>query len=218
MAIRDAIRKVNDRTLKARSDYERLFGSPPPLSANLNNLEASIRYNQPIQPTSEEVLANTSQDLIEQTAPLRDELIGRSEDFLGVSQPGQPSTPPLQSVTSTPQFDIVRQLADQQAKTARDSILSRLPSGGVLLDKLADVDIGKAQTLSLAGSDIYGRELDRATALATGTPLAAGLGGLGSLAQLEAARAQAAADRDAAQKNALGTGLGMFLGGFDWGD
>lgn len=208
--------KYMEKLLSARDKYQRQFGTSPPPSADVGTLERAIRFNQPfppVKPSPEEVLSNTSQDLIEQTAPLRDELIGRSEDFLGVSQPGQPSTPPLQSVTSTPQFDIVRQLADQQAKTARDSILSRLPSGGVLLDKLADVDIGKAQTLSLAGSDIYGRELDRATALATGTPLAAGLGGLGSLAQLEAARAQASADRESSQKNALGTGLGMFLGG-----
>lgn len=153
-------------------------------------------------PTPEEQLQQAAMGLIQQTDPLRTSLISRSEEFLGGGD-----------VTSTPEFMAMKQMTGQQSDMAKDRILETMPSGGVLLDKLADVDIDRARTLSMAGGSIYGDEMNRAVSLATGAPLSASMGGLGALTQLEAAREQAEAQRDAGTKSGIGGALGAFLGG-----
>lgn len=162
---------------------------------------------QPLRGTKPGTIAeDTIVDLIEKTTPLRDQLIGRAEDFLSSGD-----------VTQTPAFDVARQAADRQFQNARDSILTNLPSGGVLLDKLADLDIAKARDLSVAEAGIFDSELNRAFSLATGAPLQTGLSMLNQRAaqqtQLDAAREAAEANRDAAGKGAAGTGIGLALGG-----
>jgi hypothetical protein len=154
-------------------------------------------------PTAEDVLGGAAQGLIKQTDPLREALISQSSDFLkGGMDP-----------RATPEFSAIRQYADQQSKQAKDSILETMPSGGTLLDKLADVDIGKARTLTDASAGIYGENLSRAFSLATGAPLSTGMSGLGALTQLNAAREQSSADRDAAAKGGTGAAVGGLLGG-----
>lgn len=146
-----------------------------------------------------EAIAN---NLFQQTNPVRQELVDQSTNFLqGGMDP-----------RSTPEFAAIKSYADQQAKQASNSILETLPSGGTLLDKLADVEIGKARTLTDASAGIYGDNLSRAMSLATG-----GIGGAISARsgaeQLTAAREQANADRDSAAKGGVGTAIGGALGG-----
>lgn len=151
----------------------------------------------------EDKLKDAASRLLDQTDPLRKKLIGQSKAFLNGGM----------DVMSTPEFLAMKQFAGLQADQAKDNILETMPNGGVLLDKLADVDIGKARGLSEAAGSIYGNQLNRATALATGAPLNAAMGGLGALTQLDAAREQADADREAGAKGGIGAALGGFLGG-----
>lgn len=152
----------------------------------------------------ESALAGMYKKLLKQTDPLRKELISQSNTFL---QGGM-------DVGLTPEFNAIRSMADSQGKLARENILSSLPGGGVLLDKLADVDIEKARTLTSASSDIYNNQLNRAMSLATGSPFQGGVTGLGGLAQNELARSQAAQAQQAGQKNALGSAVGGIAGGY----
>lgn len=145
-------------------------------------------------------------NLFQQTDPLRRELIGQSADFLSGGM----------NPMKTPEYAAIRSYANQQANQAKDSILETLPSGGTLLDKLADVDIGKARTLTDAAAGIYGDNLTRAMSLATGGTQSA-IAARSGADQLTAAREQADAARDAGEKNALGSavgaGAGFYLGG-----
>lgn len=151
-------------------------------------------------------LDQIASNLFQQTDPLRQDLIGQSADFLsGGMDP-----------MATPEFAAIRSYADQQANQARNSILETMPSGGTLLDKLADVDIGKARTLTDAAAGIYGDNLSRAMSLATGGTQSA-ISARAGADQLIAAREQADATREAGEKNALGSsigaGAGLYLGG-----
>lgn len=183
-----------------KKEYIKKYGSAPP-----ENYGDIIKALQPGgQLTAEQVFSNTAQDLIKKTDPLRDALIDRSSNFLaGGLDP-----------MATPEFAAIRSYADQQAKQARDSILETMPSGGTLLDKLADVDIGKARTLTDASANIYGNNLNQAFSLATGAPLTGSMTGLGALSQMEAARNQANAAKEAGEKNALGSAVGGIAGAY----
>lgn len=169
------------------------------------NTDPSLRellYNSGRYRTFGSSLDRIAGSLFYQTDPLRRQLIGQSTDFLsGGMDP-----------TSTPEYAAIRSYADQQANQARDSILETLPSGGTLMDKLADVDIGKARTLTDASAGIYGDNLNRAMNLATfGTQSA--ITARAASDQVRAAREQTEADRDAQTKQALGQGVGMVGGG-----
>jgi hypothetical protein len=147
-------------------------------------------------------LEQIANNLFEQTYPIRQSLVGQSTDFLkGGMNPME-----------TPEYAAIRQYADQQANTAKDSILETMPNGGTLLDKLADVDIGKARTLTDASAGIYGDNLSRAMTLATGSTQAA-IGARAGADQLKAAREAADAQRDSATKMAVGEGIGGIAGG-----
>ena len=164
----------------------------------------AVSFDAPIDPVSS--LESTAIDLIESTEPLREELIGRSQDFLSGDF----------DVTETPAFANARSAAGRQFNAARDSILENLPQGGVLLDRLADLPIARAQDLELAEAGLFEQEMNRALSLATGAPFQAGLGILGTQSaqqtQLQAAQQMAEANRDAAAKGSLGTGAGAFFG------
>lgn len=141
-------------------------------------------------------------NLFQQSDPLRRELIGQSQNFLtGGMDP-----------TGTPEYQAIRQYADIQSDQAKESILDTLPNGGALLDKLADVDIGKARTLTDAKAGIYGDNLSRALSLATGSTQSA-ISARAGADQLRAAREAADADRDSAAKGGAGTAIGGYLGG-----
>lgn len=173
------------------------------LTALIEKLKGGMPPGGPGSPAnwSLDAIAN---NLFQQSDPLRRQLIGQSTNFMsGGMDP-----------MATPEFAAIRSYADQQANQARDSILETMPAGGTLLDKLADVDIGKARTLTDAAAGIYGDNLNRAMSLATGGTQGA-ISARAGADQLRAAREAASAERDAAAKGSVGTGVGMALGGKD---
>lgn len=147
-------------------------------------------------------LERMAEELFNESSTLRRRLNRQSRDFL------RNGMDPM----ATPEFAAIRHYADTQANQARDSILETMPGGGTLLDKLADVDIGKARTLTDAAGGIYGDNLNRAMTLATGGTQGA-LTAMSGAEQLRAAQEQANADRDSASKGAMGTVAGGMLGG-----
>lgn len=147
-------------------------------------------------------LDQIANNLFQQTDPLRRSLIDQSTNFMSGGM----------NPMETPEFAAIRSYADQQSKQARDNILETMPSGGTLLDKLADVEIGKARTLTDASAGIYGDNLNRAMSLATGGTQSA-ISARAGADQLIAAREQANADRDASAKGGAGAAIGGALGG-----
>lgn len=172
---------------------------------------ASQMFGRPQVPgpgANETALLNLYQGLIKQTDPLRKRLVRQSDSFLKKGMNFD--------VAGTPQFMAARDMANLQAQGARDSILENMPSGGVLLDKLADVDIDKARNLTQVGSNIFENEFNtrrnQAMSLATGGPFQAGAQGMGQLAQMDVAREQSAAAQQAGQKSGLGAAIGGAAG------
>lgn len=147
-------------------------------------------------------LAQISRRLFLETAPVRGQLIGRSQDFLG----GQP-------VTETPQFAAIKSAIDPQFQRAQQNILESTPQGGALFENLAGLEARKAGALSSAAGTLSEQELNRAFSLATGTPLTSSIGGLGTSAALQQQAGQAAAARSTAQKQGLGQAAGSIYGG-----
>lgn len=187
-----------------RDAIERRVGKNP--REIFENLGFAVPNDLILPGEAGDVLSNLAVDLIRQTEPLRDSLIDRSQDFLsGGFDP-----------TKTPAFGARKLAAETQGQNARDAILANLPAGGALMDKLADVEIAKAGSLTGAASDIFDNEMNRAFSLATGAPLQTGLGTLNSQAiadqQMRQAQMQSEAARDAAQKESMGAGLGSFAG------
>ncbi len=181
---------------------------------------ASVMFGrpQPLQPgANESALLKLYQDLIKQSGPLRQSLMNKSSNFLKNGMDFNPN------VRKTPQYNFARDQANRQSDAARDSIMETMPGGGVLLDKLADVSIDKARTLTQVGSNIYQdqlqdhrnqyqNEMNRAMQLATGGGFQTGAAGMGQLAQMDVAREQTAAAQQASQKGGAGSAAGGFLG------
>jgi hypothetical protein len=175
-----------------------------------NPVGGADKWNKPTAPlpgsgslpkipeTPSYTLADIAKRLFESTDPLRSSLIGQSADFLsGGMDP-----------TLTPEYSAIRNFANQQSSQAKDNILSTMPSGGTLLDKLADVDISKARTLTDASAGIYGDNMNRAMSLAIGSPLQTSISGTGAAAQMQAAKEQAEATESAGQKSGMGEAVG----------
>lgn len=147
-----------------------------------------------------DIQAQLAQQLFQQTDPLRRSLIGRSQDFLGGGD-----------VMESPQYADLQVQTGRAFNQAKDNVIARTAPGGALVDALTNLEGDRAAALSSGAAGLEQTELDRALALATGTVPAA-MGGLGSAANAQALLAQARAQKDAAEKGALGSAAGMFLG------
>lgn len=148
-----------------------------------------------------DVQAQLAQDLFNQTDPLRQALIGRSESFLGGGM----------DVTQTPMYQNLQRTAGINFNQAKDNAIARFAPGGALIDALTGLEGDRAGVLSQGASNIYGSELDRATALGTGM-VAPALGAIGQAGQVQAMNAQASADRNAAKMGGIGSGIGAIMG------
>lgn len=146
--------------------------------------------------------ARLAEQLFAETDPLRQQLIGRSQQFLGGG------------LDNSAQFNAFRATADPQFANARDSIIANTAEGGGLTAALANLDLNQARTLTQAQGDIENQELGRAFSLATGQTGQA-IGGLGQAGGIQAAQAQAEAAREAGIFSAIGTGAGALLGSKD---
>lgn len=143
-------------------------------------------------------LSTAALDLLAQTDPLRRSLIGRSEDFLAGNL----------DVTQSPMYAGLKQSAENQYGTARKNILATTPTGGALTSALTGLEGSRANMMTQGTSDIANQELARAMGLATGTPLTAAFGGLGTAGSIQSQMAMAQAQQNAAEKQAMGQGMG----------
>jgi uncharacterized membrane protein YgcG len=178
----------------------------PGLNDVLTSIDAANEGGPGASPLEAE-LARYYRRNLRKTQPIRNRLYNRSRKFLKGGM----------DVTGTPAYSSIRAMANQQSDQAKDNILEAMPNGGVLLDKLADVDIDKARTLTSASSDIYNSELDRAMFLGTGPGFQSSLQGIGGLAQMETARDQANHAAEVQIKgdasNAAGQAAGSYFSG-----
>jgi hypothetical protein len=137
--------------------------------------------------------------------------------------------------TTSPLFGAYRAAQEQQLATARDELMSSLPSGGALQRGLSDVGIQGALDRARALGDISALEDTKAFTLGAqsapqptylpttpytppsyGQSVAGVLGGASSAAANTVAAEQVAAQQNAAalgKKGDLGLGAGMLFGG-----
>ena len=144
--------------------------------------------------------ARLAQQLFDQTDPLRQSLISRSEDFL--SSPNS---------TESPSFLAFKQAADSQFGQAKDNVIARTAPGGALTDALVDLESNRAGALTQGAGQAYEQDTARAMTLATGTTGQA-LGGLGQAGATQAAMAQANAQQSAGKAGGLGEAAGAAIG------
>lgn len=145
--------------------------------------------------------AQLAQMLFSQTDPLRQQLIGRSEDFLGGGM----------DIAASPTYDALKLSADQNFNAAKDNALARLAPGGGLTDALVDLEGQRADVLTQGAGQIYDNELSRAMGLGAGLTNTS-MGGLGQAGNVQAGLAAANAQQSAGKAGALGQGLGSFFG------
>lgn len=135
-----------------------------------------------------------AQQLINETGPVRKDLIGDASQFL---QGGR-------DVTALPEFAAMKSITEQQFGGARDSVIGSTPEGGGLTSALAGLEADRANSLAQGTGAIAGNEVDRAIQLAT-FGAAQGSGGLGSAAITQAQRAAAESQSNAGKGEAAGT-------------
>lgn len=116
-------------------------------------------------------LTNMSQDYYGRTAPLRNQLITRLQNFMtGNLDP-----------TASPMYAPVKMNAERQFQTAKENVLSTLPKGGALYDTLAELESSKAASISTMLSQIIQDEYNKAFSMGQGSQstAAAGVGQAG---------------------------------------
>lgn len=150
--------------------------------------------------------AQIAQQLFDQTNPLRQQLIGRSNQFLTGGM----------DVTASPMFAALKQQTEAQYGNARNQIIGDTPAGGQLTQALIDLNSARANTLGQGAGSIAESELARAMMLGTGAAGQA-MSGLGQAASIQANLAQNRAMRESSMLGALGGGLGAFFGGGGFG-
>ena len=146
--------------------------------------------------------AQLAEQLFEQTDPLRQNLIGRSQNFLAGDL----------DVTQSPIYGALKSGVEDQYSVARDSVIGNTPTGGGLTAALAWLEGNRADALARGTGQIAESELGRALTLGTGTT-GQSLGALGNSGALQAMNLQGAQNREAAIFSALGSGAGAYLGG-----
>jgi len=102
--------------------------------------------------------------LINELAPLRNQVIQRSTDFMkGNFDP-----------TASAMFAPMKANAEQQFNTAENNLMERLPQGGALFQGMADLQGQKAQSLSSLIAQIVADEYQKAFGMGSGAPQVAG--------------------------------------------
>lgn len=184
--------------------------------------------------------AAASQRLIDQTDPLRQALIDRSADFLGIPDmmamnleggtgdsfrdrvlaraaglmPQQPSMRrgmPPGGVLSSPTYLAYKDTTERNFDDARDRVVATVPRGGALVSALTNLEGDRASTLTQGAGQVYENELARALSLSTGlAPVA--LNTLGQAGNSQALLAGAQAQQSSAKAQSLGSAAGSYLG------
>lgn len=119
--------------------------------------------------------------------------------------------PTFQRVSSSPVFSAEKSIIEQQFENANRSFLRNSPTGGVMVEGMADLEAAKAGALSESLANAFRDEQNRAFSLATGlAPIT--LNSLGQSGSAQAALAGANAQASATAAAGKGQGLGMLAG------
>lgn len=127
--------------------------------------------DQDLQEATQEATLNatTAQNalaskLINELAPVRNQIIQRSTDFMkGNFDP-----------TASAMFAPMKASTEQQFSTAENNLMERMPQGGALFQGLANIQGQKAQSLSDLIAKIVADEYQKAYGLGSGAPQVAG--------------------------------------------
>lgn len=174
-----------------------------PLGIGARGRQPGGKKGGPVPNESAEALAEISRQMFQETTPIRQGLIGRSNDFLTGNM----------DVSSTPQFLSMKNAADVQFGQARDNTIARTANGGGLVDALAGLESDRANFLTQGAGDIAESEMSRAFGLGTGL-LPQTTGGLGQAASIQQQQIASQQAQQAAGKQAAGTGAGILLASF----
>ena len=148
-----------------------------------------------------EAQTRLARQLVNESSPLRRMLIQDAQQFTSGGR----------DVTGLPEFGAFKTTLEDQVQRARDQIIAGTPEGGALSSALADVELGRAQSLADAAGQLSAIETDRGIQLAT-FGAAQGSQGLGSAAATQAQRASAEAVQNAGKAQGLGQLAGAGLG------
>ena len=156
--------------------------------------------NNPPENEAANQLAGISRALFEQTDPVRKQLIGRSNDFLGGNL----------DVTASPMYASLKNSVDSQFQRAKGNTISSTPAGGALTDALMNLEGSRANTMAQGTGGIAEQELNRAFGLGTGL-LPQTTTGLGTAAGIQSQQLMAQQQQSASAKQGAGAGLGMLF-------
>ena len=100
---------------------------------------------------------NLAERIVEQTDPLREQLVGQSGDFLSGDF----------DVSSLPQYGSAKNVVENQFGRAQDSIIANTAEGGGLTDALVDLEGARAGSLVDVEGQLSEAETNRALQLGT---------------------------------------------------
>jgi len=138
-----------------------------------------------------------ARQLFSQSAPARRSLFSDAEGFLEGGR----------DVTGLPEFAAAKGASEAQFGRARDNIIASTPTGGGLTAALAGLEGTRASNQTAFTGDLASREIDRATALATGGAVQ-GLQGQGSAGFLQSQLAGTEAMQNAGKSSGAGQAAG----------
>lgn len=141
-----------------------------------------------------------AQQLVSQTDPLRQELVGDAEAFLSGGR----------DVSGLPEFGAFKSSAEGQFGRARDAIIANTQEGGGLTAALAQLEGQRAGTQAVFEGGLAGDEINRALQLGT-FGAAQGSQGLSSAGFIQAQRAAAESQSNAGKAGGLGSAAGSGL-------
>lgn len=182
---------------------DELFSGADVLGIGARGRAPGGKKGGPAPNPSADALAKIATETYQQTQPIRTGLIDRSNAFLSGDL----------DVTNTPMFLGMKNAADSQFARARDNTIARTAPGGSLSSALADLEFGRANTLTQGAGQIAGDEISRAFGLATGS-VPNSTSGLGQAANIQQQSIAAQQAQQAAGKQAAGQGAGILLASF----
>lgn len=144
--------------------------------------------------------------IVDQTDPLREQLVGQSGDFLSGDF----------DVSSLPQYGSAKNAVESQYGRAQDSIIANTPEGGGLTDAIVDLESARAGSLVDVQGQLSEAETNRALQLGT-FGAAQGSSGFGQAGSTAAQLALAESQQNAGKSAGLGSAAGRigqaYIGG-----
>lgn len=161
--------------------------------------------DEPVTSESGQQASSMATETYEQTRPMREEMIRRGEQFMGLDD-GKGFDP-----TASPVYQPSRMALERQYQQANELARQQMPSGGALNEAMAGNIRARASGLTGIEGQIAQDEYNKAYGLATGVPALS----MSTLSNLAGSELSAAATQSAAKSGLfgdLGSGLGEMFG------